>query len=126
MRTEYPENFFEERCIFWLYMTKDELLATGVSPLGISENLNEDGLTSACLTPEEAESFIPRQTLYCYTRGPEGFKCCPYWDRITTFPSQSNGHCHYNKCGDYNSTGIGLLWDQVKECGKFEDMPYDD
>lgn len=71
-------------------------------------------------------------------------KVCPYWDKIEDLPEQYNGYCHYLKRGDWErqndyeviftnmKTGektpapempipVGLLWDQVKECGIKED-----
>lgn len=128
MKNGYPEGFFDTREIYWLCATRDEILASGAESYGLCEDLNEFGLSQAWLTQEEAEFFIPKNTFYCYDRGPDGeFRCCPFWDKISQFPSQSNGHCHYLKSGDYSDKGMGLLWDQCKSCGKFEDLlDYDD
>ena len=32
-------------------------------------------------------------------------------------PTQDNGYCRYTKTGDWTHPAVGLLWDQVKECG---------
>jgi hypothetical protein len=71
-------------------------------------------------------------------------KICPYWDIRGDWPHQANGYCHYLGYGDMNINeepevefictekktgaqttvkapdmpfGVGLLWDQCKECG---------
>lgn len=44
-------------------------------------------------------------------------KLCPYWSRRTDKPYQLSGYCKYLKVGDWEHEGIGLLWDQVKQCG---------
>lgn len=61
---------------------------------------------------------------YCYTllaivRNGRGMKIktCPYWELMLDKPEQDNGYCHYLKYGDWEHNGLGLLWDQVKECG---------
>jgi hypothetical protein len=55
--------------------------------------------------------------LYCY--GHDGSKrvVCPYWSIREDKPNQNNGYCSYLKYGDWESEGLSLLWDQVKECG---------
>jgi len=68
---------------------------------------------------------------YCYT--PKRFPCkennwiyeidiCPYWSINKTKPSQNNGYCQYMEEGDWEHDGLGLLWDQCKEC----DIDWDD
>ena len=52
--------------------------------------------------------------LYCY--GYNGI-LCPYWKINKNKPEQLNGYCEYLKIGDWMEDSIGLLWDQVKECG---------
>lgn len=65
---------------------------------------------------------------------------CPYWDQIEDRHHQENGYCHWLGYGDYEINhddsreflnvktgevdtassmpfGVGLLWDQCKECG---------
>ena len=50
------------------------------------------------------------------------YKICPYWNKNKDKPNQCNGYCGYLKQGDWDSEGLSLLWDQVKECGlKTED-----
>lgn len=78
------------------------------------------------------ESVIPKG-LYCYTRVEEdaslisGFsiKHCPYWSSQPDQPIQESGFCSFLNRGDWQSEGISLLWDQVKECnvnlGDFND-----
>jgi len=76
---------------------------------------------------------IPRG-MYCYKtktgkmeQNAEGihfprYKVCPYWSKNKDKPNQNNGYCDYLKQGDWDSEGLSLLWDQVKECGlKTED-----
>ena len=56
---------------------------------------------------------------YCYTRDDQG-NCvlCPYWAIETSKPKQLNGYCAFLKEGDWQSSGIGLIWDQCKACGQ--------
>ena len=42
---------------------------------------------------------------------------CPFWELREDKHEQENGYCHYLKFGDWESEGISLLWDMVKECG---------
>jgi hypothetical protein len=56
-------------------------------------------------------SIIPKG-IYCYS-GPCGTKICPYWSLL----SEYNGHCSYLDLSDDEMDGLGLLWDQCKECG---------
>lgn len=53
-------------------------------------------------------------------------KLCPYWNRDYSKPEQMNGYCSYLKCGDWEHEGLGLLWDQVKECGINEECEEED
>jgi hypothetical protein len=78
-------------------------------------------------------------------------RCCPYWDKLEGYDDQESGYCHYlgygdmdinndenrmftnMKTGEENSAtempfGVGLLWDQCKECGikhDWRDVWYD-
>lgn len=63
---------------------------------------------------------------YCYsiTEAPSaanGFRLktrtCPYWSSDLQRDEQEGGYCSYLKRGDWEGPGLGLLWDQVKECG---------
>lgn len=108
--------------IYWLFASKDELVALGVNPHSIYENITDeplhDNLTQCELTEEQALALIPKDTMYCYHPATKGRGVpCPFWDVIRQFPKQSNGYCHYLKKGD-EALGGGLLWDQCKECGK--------
>lgn len=58
------------------------------------------------------ELKIP-EGMYCY----DGDYCCPYWSMRDDKPEQDNGYCSFLKTGDWEHPGVGLLWDQVKECG---------
>lgn len=69
-------------------------------------------LNCADLTIAQAQALIPDGP-YCYSK--EG--TCPFWDKISHFPDQENGYCHFLKSGDFNDDGVGLLWDQCKACG---------
>ena len=81
---------------------------------------------------EHPEQYIPKG-LYCCKEK----YVCPFWDIISTLPSQYSGYCHFLKIGDLDiakettfknlKTGevsmgnempfpVGLLWDQCKEC----------
>ena len=44
-------------------------------------------------------------------------KRCPYWEKIEEQPPQDDGYCHWLEMGDNDDEHMGLLWDQVKECG---------
>ena len=50
--------------------------------------------------------------VYCYfgTRSSP----CPFWSLRDDKPEQDNGYCSYLESGDWDSEGLGLLWDQVK------------
>jgi hypothetical protein len=64
---------------------------------------------------EDPKKHIPRGTPYCYSgRRWEGR--CPFWTLNTNKPYQQSGYCHYLGLGDWESKGLSLLWDQVKEC----------
>ena len=116
--------------IYYTYATKQELLDIGADTATIFENINEfyeisdgeaHGLNQVELTPAQAVKLIPEGE-YCYSVETleDGFvvrKTCPFWDKILDFPKQNNGYCHFRKKGDWQSSGIGLLWDQCKECG---------
>ena len=68
-------------------------------------------------TEKEAIDAIPEKTVYCYTRDKNN-KCilCPFWEHIKDKEEQEDGYCHYLNRGDWELPGLGLLWDQVKEC----------
>lgn len=60
---------------------------------------------------------------------PEGIYChvgrstfCPYWGRNPNQEEQNDGYCAFLGKGDWEHDGIGLLWDQVKECGVKDDV----
>ena len=59
--------------------------------------------------------LIPSGT-YCYSEKGR----CPFWRILKTRPHQENGYCLYLHQGDF-SDGLGLLWDQCKECGVNDD-----
>lgn len=109
--------------IYFLYAPKKKLLEIGVEEQTIFENIAEKkeevrefGLQQADLTKAQCKKLIPEGN-YCYTRVDGKFKCCPFWDKLEQFPKQDNGYCHYLKKGDWQGKGLGLLWDQCKECG---------
>lgn len=93
-----------------------------LSDIGVTSqdilDLKDEGceLTLAYLTDDQCKRLIPEGN-YCYTRVDGKFKLCPFWDRFKQFPKQDNGYCHFMKKGDWQDKGIGLLWDQCKECG---------
>lgn len=87
--------------------------------------------------PRKKKKQIPKG-LYCYTYKSGRYVCCPFWGINDKHPEQGNGYCSLMKKGDWNlheeaiitdiKTGevvknqevpfsLGLLWDQVKECG---------
>ena len=99
---------------YYLYETPEVLNNLGAK--NILTNIVPDSqriipLVSADLTDEQCKTLIPKGN-YCY-----GKTKCPFWDVIEEFPDQDNGYCHYLKSGDMQGKGIGLLWDQCKECG---------
>jgi hypothetical protein len=61
---------------------------------------------------------------YCYEiisidkeTGKINIKTCPYWHRAHNRRYQENGYCSFLNIGDWEESGLGLLWDMVKECG---------
>jgi hypothetical protein len=116
--------------IYYTYASKQELLDIGADPATIFENISEFydgadadtyGLQQVELTPLQSLKLIPEGE-YCYSvkTHEDGFverKTCPFWDKILDFPKQNNGYCHFRKQGDWQGSGIGMLWDQCKECG---------
>lgn len=61
---------------------------------------------------EKDLSKIPKG-IYCYDEN----GICPFWDKSSEHHHQESGYCHFLKIGDWESEGVSLLWDQVKECG---------
>ena len=109
--------------IYYTYASREQLLAVGADSNHIYEDIAEsdyDSLQQATLTKEQCHSLIPHGE-YCYGRKDGKFARCPFYDIIPSMPKQSNGFCHYLKCGDFTSPGTDLLWDQCKECGVNED-----
>lgn len=45
-------------------------------------------------------------------------KRCPHWSIDRTKPEQENGYCAFLKRGDWEQSGLSLLWDEVKECSE--------
>jgi len=69
------------------------------------------------LSEEQCKQLIP-QGSYCYSRDANGaITLCPFWSRTESRPHQENGFCHFLKRGDWEGSGLGLVWDQCKECG---------
>jgi hypothetical protein len=67
---------------------------------------------------DRPEEVVPKDTVYCY----EGRSYrCPFWRKAYDLPDQNNGYCAHLRWGDWQGSGTGLLWDQVKECGINED-----
>lgn len=109
--------------IYFVYASKKKLLEIGVEEKTIFENIAESkeevrafGLQQAKLTKKQCEQLIPEGN-YCYTYVDGKFKYCPFWDKFEQMPTQDNGYCHYLKSGDWQHKGLGLLWDQCKDCG---------
>lgn len=99
--------------------------------------------TSWPRTPAEADANFARLNgddgvipdgVYCYARDPsrvvaEGrypIVTCPYWALDPARPEHEDGYCAHLKSGDWESEGLSLLWDQVKECRIRDDMPEDE
>ena len=61
--------------------------------------------------------LIPRD-YYCYRRYNNIWISCPFWSCDKTKPEQENGYCSFIGRGDWESDGLSLLWDKVKECGE--------
>lgn len=103
---------------YFTHADPQTLADIGVTPDNIIELPQEElsELTLAYLTSDQCKQLIPEGN-YCYTRVDGKFKICPFWDSFPQFPSQDNGYCHYMNKGDWQDKGIGLLWDQCKECG---------
>lgn len=59
------------------------------------------------------EDVIPKG-LYCYSYDENGnFHVCPYWNYV----DREIAYCAFLNSSDADGLGLGLLWDQVKECG---------
>lgn len=54
---------------------------------------------------------------YCYTYEGEHYRRCPYWSRHPKKREMDSGYCSALEMGDWMHRSLGLLWDQVKECG---------
>ncbi|GAG46879.1 unnamed protein product, partial [marine sediment metagenome] len=86
---------------------------------------------------ERMHSLVP-SGVYCYDEN----GVCPFWGKNEAYPKQANGfclllgqsdwdeatcptyRCVYRKNGnpkDIPDISLGLLWDQVKQCGINED-----
>jgi len=65
------------------------------------------------LRAEKGEMVIPRG-IYCYDEN----GTCPYLDKAEGVGEQNDGYCWFLRRGDWQSNGVGLLWDSCKECGK--------
>ena len=59
--------------------------------------------------------------LYCYTYVDNKQVNCPYWSKDPNRDEQCNGYCSYLELGDWEISGVSLLWDQCKECGIKDD-----
>jgi hypothetical protein len=100
---------------YYLYESPEILSALGAQNILtglVPESQRIVPMVSADLTDEQCKTLIPSGN-YCYGKTHK----CPFWDVIEEFPHQDNGYCHYLKSGDWQGEGIGLLWDQCKECG---------
>lgn len=53
---------------------------------------------------------------------------CPFWRKIRGRRHQESGYCLYLQKGDWADSmgGMGLLWDQCKECGLKMEIDYSD
>ena len=106
---------------YYLYAKPEELKS-----IGVEEFSETDGsLICAELTEEHVHALIPDGD-FCYkwveTPNPQNnfrgkIKTCPFYDKMQSLPSQSNGYCHYLKAGDFTENGTMLLFDMCKECG---------
>ena len=54
--------------------------------------------------------------IYCYTYIKDEYQCCPFWSTRPEYGEQHSGYCSLLEIGDWQ-VPMGLLWDQVKECG---------
>ena len=106
-----PANNMESYYLYETPLFLKNLGAQNILTNIVSESQRIVPLVSADLTDEQCKILIPKGN-YCY-----GKTKCPFWDAIEEFPDQDNGYCHYLKSGDWQGKGIGLLWDQCKECG---------
>lgn len=69
------------------------------------------------LNPKDTiESVIPRG-IYCYGYADGKYNVCPFWSKSAHMGYQENGYCSFLSRGDWDEGGMGLLWDQIKECG---------
>lgn len=95
------------------YASYERLISLGVEEGDIHVNIVKSNpiLNCADLTITQAQELIPDGP-YCYSKG----ATCPFWDKISRFPDQENGYCHFLKSGDFNDDAAGHLWDQCKAC----------
>jgi len=76
--------------------------------------------------PEKDEKYIPPGS-YCYHfigdagEGAKWILNCPFRELREDKPQQENGFCHFLDSGDWQSPGIGLIWEGCKECGVNQD-----
>lgn len=83
--------------------------------------LNVERANGMAAMLEKSTSVIPGGP-YCHV-GRSAI--CPYWAMDPTKEEQDNGYCAFMGKGDWQHDGIGLLWDQVKECGVKDDVEGD-
>lgn len=81
-----------------------------------SDHLNRNGEIKATshineFIEELDNKYIPIGD-YCYDEKGK----CRFWSIDKDRLPQENGYCRYISKGDWDSKGVGLLWDMVKEC----------
>lgn len=64
---------------------------------------------------DNRQNSIPKGR-YCYDEN----GVCPFW----SLKSKYNGYCSYLNIDDDSIDGIGLLWDQCKECDINDEEEY--
>jgi hypothetical protein len=83
--------------------------------LFIKQKEYEDLITEIHDIVKEHPEHIPNDICYCYDQN----GTCPYWTLSPFEVSQDNGVCIFMNY--YDREGIGLIWDQVKQCGVNEE-----
>lgn len=68
------------------------------------------------------KKWIPKNECYCYNlvkkKGKVKIEVCKWYRLSEKHGEQENGYCLYLKKGDWESEGVSLLFDLVKECGE--------
>lgn len=85
----------------------------------IDAHANNEDYTNIDVAAELVRRVVPHGQ-YCYEgrRREDSYRLCPYWGFSILHENQNNGFCTLLGRGDWSDDyNLGLLWDQIKECG---------